>query len=91
MLGVSPHCTYGRFAAQSEAFIRLDFMDQVAVVRIKVFGMHSTGGHSTPYFGLEVMSGPDAESYRPRPSRGGVSGNGYRSFSAVTDRIYEIY
>jgi hypothetical protein len=64
---------------------------QVAVVRIKVFGMHSTGGHSTPYFGLEVVSGPGAESYRPRPSRGGVSGNGYRSFSPVTDRIYEIY
>ncbi len=70
-----------------------DFKDepQVAVVRIKIFGMHSTGGHSTPYFGLEVVSGAGAETYRPRPSRGGVSGNGYRSYSPVTDRIYEIY
>ncbi len=25
------------------------------------------------------------------PSRGGVSGNGYRSYTPVTDRIYEIY
>ncbi|MCW5553239.1 MAG: hypothetical protein KIS67_13905 [Verrucomicrobiae bacterium] len=70
-----------------------DFKDepQVAVVRIKIFGMHSTGGHSTPYFGLEVVSGAGAETYRPSPSRGGVSGNGYRSYSRVTDRIYEIY
>ena len=70
-----------------------DFKDepQVAVVRIKIFGMHSTGGHSTPYFGLEIVSGAGAESYRPRPSRGGVSGNGYRSYTTVTDRIYEIY
>jgi hypothetical protein len=29
---------------------------QVAVVRIKIFGMHSTGGHSTPYFGLEIWA-----------------------------------
>jgi len=64
---------------------------QVAVVRIKIFGMHSTGGHSTPYFGLEVVSGVGAETYRPRSSRGGVSGNGYRSYTPVTDRIYEIY
>jgi hypothetical protein len=63
----------------------------VPVVRIKVFGAHSTGGHSYPYFGLEVVSGPGVENYRPRPSRGGVSGNGYRSYSTVTDRIYEIY
>jgi hypothetical protein len=70
-----------------------DFKDQpqVAVVRIKIFCMHSTGGHSTPYFGLEVVSGAGAETYRPRPSRGGVSGNGYRSYTKVTDRIYEIY
>jgi hypothetical protein len=60
-------------------------------VHIKVFGMHSSGGHSTPYFGLEVVTGPGAETYRPGPSHGGVSGNGYRSFKAVTDRIYEIY
>ena len=70
-----------------------DFKDEplVAVVRIKIFGLHSTGGHSTPYFGLEVVCGAGTETYRPRPSRGGVSGNRYRSFSRVTDRIHEIY
>lgn len=64
---------------------------QVAVVRIKIFGAHSTGGHSTPYFGLEVVSGGGADSYRPSPSEGGVSGNRHSSYSSVTERIYEIY
>jgi len=61
------------------------------VVRIKIFGSHSTGGHSYPYFGLEVFSGPGGESYRPQPSRGGASGNCYGTYSGVTDKIYEIY
>lgn len=64
---------------------------QVAVVHIKIFGMHSTGGHSRPYFGLEVVSGPGAETYKPGSSPGGASGNRHRSYSPVTDRIYEVY
>ncbi len=64
---------------------------QVVVVRIRIFGMHSTGGHSTPYFGLEVVCATNAASYRPQPARGGVSGNHYDSYNRVTDRIYEIY
>ena len=70
-----------------------DFKDepQISVVHIKVFGIHSTGGHSTPYFGLEVVCATNAESYRPQPSRGGVSGNHYHSYNRVTDTIYEVY
>jgi hypothetical protein len=64
---------------------------QVAVVHIKIFGIHSTGGHSTPYFGLEVVSGSGAEIYKPRPSAVGASGNGYGSYNPVTERIYEVY
>ena len=64
---------------------------QVVVVRIKIFGMHSTGGHSTPYYGLEVPYGTGADEYKPRPSRGGVSGNRYSSFRKVADRVFEIY
>ena len=63
---------------------------QVPIVRIKIFGLHSTGGHLTPYFGLEVVSGPGAKSYKPRPGRGGLSGNGFR-YRPVTDQIYEVY
>ena len=64
---------------------------QIPVVRIKVFGIHSTGGHSIPYFGLEVVCGTNAASYRPQPAHGGVSGNHYDSYKRVTDTIYEIY
>jgi hypothetical protein len=63
----------------------------VPVVRIKVFGIHSTGGHSTPYFGLAVVCATNATSYCPPSSHGGVSGNYYTSYQKVTDTIYEVY
>jgi hypothetical protein len=65
--------------------------DQAAVVHIKVFGMHSTGGHSTPYFGLEVVSGADSNNYAPVTSQGGISANRHRSYRKVTESIYETY
>jgi len=68
-----------------------DYASEFSVVRIKIFGIHSTGGHSIPYFGLEVVCATNAASYRPQPARGGVSGNHYDSYNRVTDTIYEIY
>jgi hypothetical protein len=62
-----------------------------AIVRIKLFGMHSTGGHSRPYFGFEVVSGAGADAYRPQPSDGGVSGNYYTTYRRVAENVYEIY
>jgi len=64
---------------------------QVPVVRIKIFGRYSTGGHSIPYCGLEVVCTTNAGSYRPPPSRGGAFGNHYNSYKQVTDRIFEVY
>jgi hypothetical protein len=64
---------------------------QVAAVRIKIFGGHATGGHSTPYYGLEGPCGKGAETYAPVPSRGGVSGNRYSSYRKVVDGVFEIY
>jgi len=61
------------------------------VLHIKVFGIHRTGLHAYPYFGLEIVSGTNAARYTPRPSLGGASGNGYDSYRKITDRIYEIY
>ena len=69
----------------------VEYVPPEGCVRIRIFGMHSTGGHSTPYFGLEVACGTNAESYRPQPAHGGVSGNHYDSYEQVADRIYEIY
>lgn len=63
----------------------------VAVVRIKLFGMHSTGGHSTPYYGLEVPCGTGFESYTPRQSQGGVSGNRHMSFQKIAGGVFETY
>lgn len=64
---------------------------QVAIVRIMIFGSHSSGGHSTPYFGLEVVCSTNSKSYRPQPARGGASGNRYEGYRRVIDRVYEIY
>ena len=64
---------------------------EAAVVRIQLFGQHSTGGHSTPYFGLEVVVGLEKMPYVPRHSYGGASGNSYTSYRKITERIFEIY
>lgn len=60
------------------------------VVKIKIFGLHSTGGHSTPYYGLEIVLGEGAKDYRPKP-RGGVSGNRSSTYRKIADNIYEVY
>ena len=70
-----------------------DFPDgpKVPVIQIKIFGLHATGGHSTPYFGLQVVCDTNAMSYRPLPGNGGASGNQHNSYRRVTDTIYEIF
>ena len=60
------------------------------IVRIKIFGMHSTGGHSTPFFGLEVVATPSSENYTPK-ARPAASGNGHLGYQKVSDGVYEIY
>ena len=63
----------------------------VAVVRINIFGVHSTAGHSTPYFALEVSCGPGADTFTPGQNGEGVSGNRHSHYRKVADRIFEIY
>ncbi len=62
----------------------------VAVVRVKIFGIHSTGGNSSPYYGLEFVFGSNAHRYRPPPN-GGASGIGNRRFRLITNDVYEIF
>src|SRR5205823_3409000 len=64
---------------------------QVPVVRIEIFGMYSTGGHSAPYYGLEVICTTNAVSHHSQPAHGGVPGDHYYNYKQVADRIYEIY
>jgi hypothetical protein len=63
----------------------------VTIVQIKVFGLHSTGGHSSPYLGLEVASGRGAERYKPKPSGPAVPGERYTTYREVSTNFYEIY
>lgn len=63
---------------------------QIPVVRIKVFGMHATGGHSTPYFGLEVIAGAASEGYTPK-ARPAASGNGHLDYRKVSEGVYEVF
>jgi hypothetical protein len=55
-------------------------------VSMRIFGIHST-----PYFGLEVVT-RKAESYKPGEGYGiGVIGNYHSTFREVAEGIYEIY
>jgi hypothetical protein len=60
------------------------------VVRIRVFGMPSTGGHAIPYLGLEVVMGDGAANYLPKPAEA-ASGNRRMHYKKITENIYEIY
>ena len=62
-------------------------------VCMRIFGMHSTGGHSTPYFGLEVDTSSNSASYNHGTgyNNGGVIGNHHSTAEKVADGIYEIY
>jgi hypothetical protein len=54
--------------------------------------MHSTGGHSTPYFGLEIVCSTNAAEYPPKSGNSGdVSGNRHSTYNKVADGIFEIY
>ena len=59
---------------------------ELRLVHIKVFGFRSTDGHQPPYFGLEVASGPGAETYKPTKSKF----NDHRC-ELVTNNIYEVH
>src|SRR6185437_4538763 len=63
----------------------------VPIVLIKIFGMHATGGHSQPYYALEVVCGPDAQTYSPKPGDGGISFSRPITYNKVSEGVYEVY
>ena len=72
----------------------VEYAPQYGCVRIRIFGMHATGGHSTPYFGLEVDTSTNNASYKHGGEgyeNGGVIGNHHSIADQVADGIYEIY
>jgi len=62
-------------------------------VSMRIFGIHSTGGHSTPYFGLEIDTSTNSVSYKHGSGydNGGVIGNHHSVADQVAEGIYEIY
>jgi len=61
---------------------------RIPVVRIKLFGMYSTGGQFTPYFGLAVPLGSNASRFTAPLTEKGVRSFTYRQ---VADGIFEVY
>jgi len=57
-----------------------------SVVRINIFGLHRTGGRDIPSFGLEVISGTNADRYTPHR----VTGES-ENYEKATNWVYEIY
>lgn len=72
--------------------IRTDeFKNLPPVVQLKIFGMHSTGGHSTPSYALEVPCGSGAMKYDPAASPFATYGGSHFRFKKIAQGIYEIY
>jgi hypothetical protein len=71
----------------------VEYAPPTGCVRIRMFGMHSTGGHSTPYFGLEVDTSTNTASYNHGAGydNGGVIGNHHSVAEKVAEGIYELY
>jgi hypothetical protein len=71
----------------------VQYAPQYGCLRIRIFGMHSTGGHSRPYFGLEVDTSTNGIGYKHGSGydNGGVIGNFHSVAAQVADGIYEIY
>jgi hypothetical protein len=60
------------------------------VVRISIFGAHSTGGHDQPWLGLDVLCDPDVASYHPERLRSIIPLR-YWKYRKVAEDIYEFY
>jgi hypothetical protein len=59
-------------------------------VTMRLFGIHSSGGPSTPYFGFEVLTAAKQEGYQPAIARG-VIGYQHSNYHELAEGIYEIY
>jgi len=64
----------------------------IPVVRIRLFGMPSTGGNASPYLGLEVVCSTNTSAYEPRRGySGGVPGNRHSTFRRLAENVFEIF
>ena len=73
---------------QSDQWI--SYNGSTAVVRIEIFGMHSTGGRGQPWLGLDVVCEPGLVEYSPRRLRS-TPPDKYWVYRKITNDIYEFY
>jgi len=66
---------------------------QLGYLRIRVFGVHHTGGHSTPYFGLVVDISTNSPGHPPGTGneKRSLPGSYHYTFDQVAEGIYEVY
>ena len=70
----------------------VDYVPHYGRVSMRIFGIHSTGGHSVPYYGLEVITTSKSRDYKPGLGYGGgVIGNCHSTYNHVAEGVYEIY
>lgn len=71
----------------------VEYYPPYGCVRIRIFGIHATGGHSTPFFGLEVDVSTNSTGHKHGTGyeNGGVIGNYHSTANQVAEGIYEIY
>jgi hypothetical protein len=72
---------------------QVQYAPRSSCVSMQIFGMHRTGGHDTPYFGLEVDTSTNRVGYEHGTGydNGGVIGNYHSVAKQVAEGIYEIY
>jgi hypothetical protein len=61
----------------------------VIIMRMKFFGMHSTGSRGTPYYGLWIVCSSNSDNYVPKLDFGENTMTGV--ISPITNSIFEIY
>jgi hypothetical protein len=73
--------------------LTVQYTPQYGCVRMRIFGAHSTGGHSRPYFGLEVDTSTNSTGYQHGTGydNGGVIGNHHSVAEQVAEGVYAIY
>ena len=71
----------------------VQYYPQYGCISMRIFGGHSTGGHSRPYFGLEIDTSSNSVSYKHGTGygNGGVIGNFHSAADQIAEGIYEIY
>jgi hypothetical protein len=81
---------YSRNELQQLGFEAVRFEGSNVVVRIAIFGAHSTGGHDEPGLGLDVLCEPGVASYAPHRLRSTTPLRFWR-YRKIADDIYEFY